>query len=178
MKKIFKSRIFAFILGAFIFSGITAVSAYTILANDIGYTPKDTTWKKSNGEDITNVKEALDELYTRSNLTEMVWINPNLNATLFEPTTINVDLSKYDSILVLGKYSSYYGTDTGYVRIDKNTTGVLQISRSVDNIISQRRITVNNDNIIIENGYASDDSSSNYKYYSLPMYIIGVKTKN
>ena len=67
MKKAFKSRIFAFVLGAIIFSGITAVSAYTILANDIGYTPKDSTWKKSNGEDITNVKDAIDELYTKAN---------------------------------------------------------------------------------------------------------------
>ena len=172
MKKIIKNPIFTFILGAIIFSGIISVAAYNIFANDIGYTPKDKTWK------VDNVKDAIDELYTRSNLTEMVWINPNLNATLFEPTTINADLSKYDSIIVLGKYSSYYGTDTGYVRIDKNTTGVLQISKSVDNVVSQRRITVNNDNIVIENGYASDDSSSNYKYYSLPMYIIGVKTGN
>ena len=66
MKKIFKSRIFAFILGAILFGGIGVVSAYTILANDIGYTPKDTTWKKSNGEDITNVKDAIDELYIKS----------------------------------------------------------------------------------------------------------------
>ena len=66
MKKVFKSRIFAFVLGAIIFSGITAVSAYTIFANDIGYTPKDSTWKKSNGEDITNVKDAIDELYSKA----------------------------------------------------------------------------------------------------------------
>lgn len=67
MKKIFKSRLFTFVLGAIIFSGITAVSAYTIFANDIGYTPKDTTWKKSNGEDITNVKDAIDDLYDKVN---------------------------------------------------------------------------------------------------------------
>lgn len=59
MKKIFKSRIFAFILGTLIFSGITAVSAYTILANDIEYTPKDTTWE------VNNVKDAIDDLYSK-----------------------------------------------------------------------------------------------------------------
>ena len=68
MKKIFKNPIFTFILGAVLFSGITAVSAYTILANDIGYTPKDSTWKKSNGEDITNVGEAIDGLYEKTSL--------------------------------------------------------------------------------------------------------------
>lgn len=67
MKKIIINPIFTFILGALIFGGIVGVSAYTIFANDIGYTPKDSTWKKSNGEDITNVKEAIDELYTKTN---------------------------------------------------------------------------------------------------------------
>ena len=42
MKKIFKkSNIFSFLLGAIIFSGITSVAAYNILASDIGYTPKE-----------------------------------------------------------------------------------------------------------------------------------------
>ena len=64
MKQIFKkSNIFSFLLGALIFTGITSVAAYTILAKDIEYTPSDSTWKKSNGEDITNVKDAIDELY-------------------------------------------------------------------------------------------------------------------
>lgn len=66
MRKALKSRIFTFILGALIFGSIGVVSAHTILANDIGYTPKDTTWKKSNGEDITNVSEAIDELYNKT----------------------------------------------------------------------------------------------------------------
>ena len=67
MKKIFKkSNIFSFLLGAIIFGGIVGVSAYTILATDIGYTPKDATWKKSNGEDITNVNDAINELYAQA----------------------------------------------------------------------------------------------------------------
>ena len=65
MKKFIKNNIIGFILGAVIFSSIT-VAAYSVLANDIGYTPKDNTWKKANGEDITNVKDAIDELYATS----------------------------------------------------------------------------------------------------------------
>ena len=65
MKKLFKSRIFSFILGAIIFSGITSVAAYSLFAESVGYTPALTSWKKSNGEDITNVKEALDELFLK-----------------------------------------------------------------------------------------------------------------
>ena len=64
IQKLFrKSNIFSFILGAIIFGSIGVVSAYTLYANDIEYTPKDTTWKKEDGSDITNVKEAIDELY-------------------------------------------------------------------------------------------------------------------
>ena len=60
MKKIFKkSNIFAFIIGALIFGSIGVVSAYTIFANDIGYTPSDTTW------DVDNVKDAIDDLYIK-----------------------------------------------------------------------------------------------------------------
>ena len=86
MKKVFTSRIFAFILGAVIFSSIT-VAAHTIFANDIGYTPKDTTWKKSNGEDITNVKDAIDELYNKASAR-----SEELNITLYQ------DLSENDNI--------------------------------------------------------------------------------
>ena len=78
MKKIIKNPIFTFILGAVIFGGIVGVSAYTIFANDIGYTPKDSTWKKSNGEDITNVKDAIDELYNKANSKSNII---NLNGT-------------------------------------------------------------------------------------------------
>ena len=66
MKKIIKNNLFGFILGVIIFGSI-GVAASQLFANDIGYTPKDSTWKKSNGEDITNVKDAIDELYTKAN---------------------------------------------------------------------------------------------------------------
>ena len=57
MKRILKkSNIFSFLLGAVIFGSI-GVAASTIFANDIGYTPKDTTWE------VDNVKDAIDDLY-------------------------------------------------------------------------------------------------------------------
>ena len=65
MQKFLKSRIFAFLLGAILFTTLTSVAAYTLIANDVGYTPKDSTWKKFNDEDITNVKDALDELHLK-----------------------------------------------------------------------------------------------------------------
>ena len=65
MKRIIKSRVFVFILGAILFSSIT-VFASSYLAKDISFTPKNTNWKKEDGTDITNVKDALDELYVNT----------------------------------------------------------------------------------------------------------------
>ena len=66
MKNFLKTRIFAFILGALIFSGITIASAYSLFASQIGYSPD---WKASDGFDITNVEQAMNELYTIGNKT-------------------------------------------------------------------------------------------------------------
>ncbi|MBR1416556.1 MAG: hypothetical protein IJ572_01920 [Bacilli bacterium] len=65
MKKFLKSRLFAFMLGGILFTSITSVVAFSLYANDVGYTPLDTTWKKFNDEEITNVKDALDELHIK-----------------------------------------------------------------------------------------------------------------
>ena len=59
-----KKYLIGFILGAIIFGGIGTVLAYSVFARNIGFTPTDTTWKKSNGDNIDNVEDALNELYT------------------------------------------------------------------------------------------------------------------
>ena len=64
MKKIIRSKLFYFILVAVIFSTAT-VFAYDLFANSVEFTPTDSTWKKENGDDITNVDEALNELYKK-----------------------------------------------------------------------------------------------------------------
>ena len=62
MKKIFKNPIFMYILGFVTAIGITSVLAYSIFAPDVGYTPKDGTWKNQDGEVIDDVQSAIDEL--------------------------------------------------------------------------------------------------------------------
>lgn len=59
-----KKYIIGFVIGSLLFGGIGIVSAYTLLAKDISYTPS---WNKENGESINNVKDAIDELYDKSN---------------------------------------------------------------------------------------------------------------
>lgn len=106
MKKIINNPIFTFVLGALIFGGIVGVSAYTILVNDIGYTPSDSTWKKTNGEDITNVKDAIDDLYDKTNnKSDLLWINNN-KTTGISAFDVNVNLSNYTQIMVVGYYDT------------------------------------------------------------------------
>ena len=94
-----KKNIIYFILGGIIFS-TTLVSGYQLLAKDISYTPN---WTKENGESITNVKEAIDELYDKTNsskiLGEETWSSgkfENYNNGIGKTQTfsINKDVSK------------------------------------------------------------------------------------
>ena len=62
MKKILKSRLFIFILSIVMSAGITSVFAYSIFANDIGFTPEDNTWRKSDDSNVENVSDALNNL--------------------------------------------------------------------------------------------------------------------
>ena len=71
MKKIFKSPIFTFILGAIIFGGISIAFAYSYSAVQIGFSPIDITWQAS------NTKEAIDSLYN----------NIDKNRTIFFTTS-------------------------------------------------------------------------------------------
>ena len=89
MKKVLKSRIFAFIVGSIIFGSIGVVSAYTILANDIGYTSKDTTWK------VDNVKDAIDDLYTNANTTITV-LNNQISNKDTEINSLNGRISELE----------------------------------------------------------------------------------
>ena len=63
MKKIFKSWIFIFILGVMLSTSLTSVLAYSLLAPNVGYTPLDSNWKNLNGSEISDVDNALNNLY-------------------------------------------------------------------------------------------------------------------
>ena len=79
---IFKNPIFTFVLGAIIFGGIGTVVAATILAKDVTYPPKDTSWK------VSNVEDAIDSLYTKANTTIS-----GLNSQITTLKTSNTNLS-------------------------------------------------------------------------------------
>ena len=57
-KKIIRKGIFIFLIVGTIFGSIAGVTAYTISAKEIGYSPKDTSWK------VNNVADAIESLKT------------------------------------------------------------------------------------------------------------------
>ena len=77
MKKILKSRMFSFFLGALMFCFLSVVFAYSYIASDIGFDSLDQTWN------VDNVRDALDylkhnQIYGKYSLTEReigTWIN-------------------------------------------------------------------------------------------------------
>ena len=101
MKRIIKSRIFAFILGAIIFGSI-GVYASSYLAKDISFTPKNTNWKKEDGTDITNVKDAIDDLYKKIVNKDIKNILDNLGEG-FGASGVN-----YNGFIVGHKYMAIY----------------------------------------------------------------------
>jgi len=58
MRKIFISKLFYFILGIIISSGITVYAATTLLSKDIGFVPDNSSWE------VNNVQDALNDLYS------------------------------------------------------------------------------------------------------------------
>ena len=105
MKKIIKSRVFAFVLGAIIFSGITGVAAYTIFASDIGYTPKDTAWE------VDNVKDAIDELYEKKTTLNLIY--SDLPTSAYDATitrTTNLNPGKYLLIVTMASSEGFERT--------------------------------------------------------------------
>lgn len=108
MKRIIKNPIFTFILGIILTSSITVV-AYTTLAKDIGYTPKDNTWE------VDNVKDAIDQLYTKAN--DKIILNTFYDAIYGEHigtlstteyrSSINLEKGKY---IILSSYIASNGS--------------------------------------------------------------------
>ena len=66
MKRFIKNNIKVFaavIISGIVFTGIGVYAASVYLAKDINFTPTNENFKKENGEVITNVEDALNELY-------------------------------------------------------------------------------------------------------------------
>ena len=111
MVKIDKSHVFAFLIGAITFGCIGVALAYSIFASDVGFTPRDTTWKDTNGDDIENVASALDDLHKKVN-----W-QPNYNDVIIEKSIGDINSSRViNKTLEKGNYLFYVTYDVGQLQ--------------------------------------------------------------
>lgn len=130
MRRIIKNNLLGFILGAIIFSGVT-VLATQYLAKDISFSPKNSTWKASDGSDIVNVKDAIDDLYKLKNN-----INLNEKLELIEINTgkdINIS-SGYKYIIISNSEWTSGGVDhLPNIKITNNTNSEIILEKSSSN---------------------------------------------
>ena len=182
MKNIRKGYIFSFILGALIFGGIVGASAYSVLANNIGYTPNDSTWKKSNGENITNVSEAIDELYTRSNnnkaYKKLLWTNEQPNQSISQlDITLNDTLEKFSHILIQWHISTSDETmyeDLYSLKPYRGTNSFYSFTcKTSDGSYTRRLSYIDNTTMRIQNTFRLNGASSNNSL-AIPYRIYGL----
>ena len=171
--KIFKNPIFTFILGALTFSVIT-VCAYTISSSDISYD------NSTSGLEANNVKDALDDLYEKSNagifgenIIVANWLNDRYTQSTtwetMQPTVYSNSFFENNSgnlrFKKAGKYRIYYqsafdgGTDgQGYIRVLINGTQVAtcgnHYARCDDRLIYYDA-SINVDDVVTIQGYTT-----------------------
>ena len=135
MKKIFKSNlkvVVAVVITAIICITGSVYAAREIFASNVSYEPSDTTWKKTNGEDIENVEDAINELYTKagseciSNSFDIVEscdtttgckllnFNPSV-LLIYYPTTSNNQEAIWYYNSLLDKWMILYTTDSNRI---------------------------------------------------------------
>lgn len=141
MKRIFKSRIFAFILGAVIFGTIGVVATVEILAEDVVY---------NHG---TNVKDALDSIYTTQNTAVA-----NLNNQVSTLQTTNTEQATTISELQTQLNESDRYDFTNYTK-NFNISNGTNIKRTASINVNQGTYLVLAD---IEQAGSSSSSNTNY----------------
>ena len=157
MKKLIKNPIFMFILGVTLTIGITSVLAYSLFAQDVGYTPKDEEW------DVSDVKNALDDLHDK------LLINYD-SFKMFSGNKATVEIGKKYLISV----AVMSGTDQRFSPSISSGADVLAstdmvISKSWSNMITYSKafIVKSTDTTINISGHPD------YLYQSISIYEIG-----
>ena len=151
MKKVLKNPILTFILGSLIFGCIGIVSAFSLFAQDVGFTPHDTSWKKDDGSDITNVKEAIDELY----INNTGYANQEVKRIL-QITDSKVDISDVLTTDFMNKIST--NKASAKLMLDSSTfrSKVSVALLNALNVTLVSPLPTNNTNMISSSNYSND----------------------
>ena len=177
MKKIFKSRIFIFILGVISAIGITSAFAYSIIASDVGFTPQDSEWIKQDGQPIENVEEALDDLRAEFNAQEkklfLYWRGDTFDAVtggwsssmnygtwgsgnntgvskknaVFNDEYIDVSINSTYQYVVANTNNKIDCTDYEYINIYYAASSIYYAQVTVENILNPVYVTSGNERI-------------------------------
>lgn len=166
--------IIAFIIGSILSSGI--VYAVTS-ASQITYTT-------TKNAEIETVADALNDLYNKSYNTTLVWTNSNPTSN-FPAQTINLDLGKYNYVLIESKRSKndVLGDDNGinpqYSLIQIGQNGKIM---GIDNNYAfhfMKDVSVTTSNITFgttyRRGYNLPSQDSGADDCAIPLKIYGIK---
>ena len=160
--KIFKNN-FKLIIGFFI--GVILASSIAVYATS--YFAKDITYK-----DGKNVEQALNELYNKKDL---LWVNSN-SSVEFANQKLNIDLSGYTAIIILGKLTATNNDIKSYSYIEIGKNGKLEMYDTDGVYTTYRYVNVLSDGVDIGSGLASTVPESNTNNVrAIPTYIFGIK---
>jgi len=108
MKKIFKNRLFCFLLGAILFSSVAVYATSTLLSKNVTFTPENSDWN------VSNVEDALNDLYENSNNSVVTFDNIYTNhkfGTIVDSVSLSLDLEAGNYICESNASVAYTGPD-------------------------------------------------------------------
>lgn len=164
MKKSLILKAVSYTIVLLLVSSASVFATYTYMANNISYT-------KTNGTKTT-VENSLNELYSLYNKRDLLWVNSN-SSIEFNSQKINLDLSNYTAIIIMGKYSTTSETTKSYSYIEIGKSEKLEIYNSSGIDSTFRNINVSPDGIEIGEGLNSKQTNVK-NARAIPTYIIGL----
>ena len=164
--------IIAFIVGLILSGGI--VYAVTS-ASQVAYTT-------TKNAEIETVADALNDLYDKSFNTTLIWTNSSSTSN-FSAQTINLNLTKYDAVIIQTSYSlvpdntSNYYLEANYALIDVGSNGKTVAPDESVAFHSIRNVTVSSTGITFSTGtvFGYNLPTSTGEGYGIPLKIYGIK---
>ena len=134
MKKVLKNPVFTFILGAIIFSSIGIVFAYSYTADEVEYSPSDTTWEVNDtSAALDSLREVLNLDYTYGEQTSTSygnWATINLG---FKPRMVAAIIPTSKGFLRAFMYikdKKWTGYQRGSSLASTNQTSAIQLTET------------------------------------------------
>ena len=132
MQKLIRKPIVMYLLGFLSAISITSVFAYSLIANNVGYTPTESTWKKGDGSDIENVSEALDDLYDQTKIedyTGSFYLSGDYRTNYSRYSLVDINVEKYNR-MILNVTGVYSNSSVFYFYVQVNGSTILNITKT------------------------------------------------